>query len=95
MLVMTMGLVIVASQPFATIHSSAFHGQEWTIAVGGGRVRHAQQDSYRTREGQLQRLGVQSPQSFIQDQHGGWKLRSQRQHFLFPSTQIRRREHLV
>jgi hypothetical protein len=44
MLVMTMGLVIVASQPFATIHSSAFHGQEWTIAVGGGRVRHASRE---------------------------------------------------
>src|ERR1017187_4331526 len=35
------------------------------------------------------------PSPFIQDQRGGWKLRSQRQHFLFPNTQIRRREHLV
>ncbi len=55
----------------------------------------APKDSHCAREGQLQRLGVQSPKSLIQDQHCAWKLRPQRQDFLFPSTQIGHREHLV
>src|ERR1035441_10645178 len=52
-------------------------------------------DSQRAGECQLERLGVQSPQSFIQDYNGAWKLQSQRQHFLLAGAQICHRGYLV
>ena len=34
----------VGMSTFRNIHGSALHGQEWTLAVGGGRVRHASRE---------------------------------------------------